>query len=65
MVGQMMGVWFMSISLGNLMAGQVAGQFETMPPAEIFSMVTMITIGAGVLLALLIFPIKRLMSGVK
>jgi dipeptide/tripeptide permease len=31
MVGQMMGVWFMSISLGNLMAGQVAGQFETLP----------------------------------
>ncbi len=65
MVGQMMGVWFMSISLGNLMAGQVAGRFETMPPAEIFSMVTMITIGAGVLLALLVIPIKRLMSGVK
>ena len=65
MVGQMMGVWFMSISLGNLMAGQVAGQFETMPPADIFLMVTMITIGAGVLLALLIIPIKRLMSGVK
>ena len=64
-VGQMMGVWFMSISLGNLMAGRVAGQFETMPPAQIFSMVTMITIGGGVLLALLVIPIKRLMSGVK
>ena len=65
MVGQMMGVWFMSISLGNLMAGQVAGQFETMPPAQIFAMVAMITVGAGVLLALLVIPIKRLMSGVK
>jgi len=65
MVGQMMGVWFMSISLGNLMAGRVAGQFETMPPPQIFTMVTAITLGGGVILALLIIPIKRLMSGVK
>ena len=64
-VGQMMGVWFMSISLGNLMAGRVAGKFESMPPSEIFTAVAAITIGGGVLLALLVVPIKRLMSGVK
>jgi POT family proton-dependent oligopeptide transporter len=65
MVGQMMGVWFMSISLGNLMAGRVAGQFDTLPLPELFGRVTMFTLGGGVLLALLIIPIKRLMSGVK
>ena len=64
-VGQMMGVWFMSISLGNLMAGRVAGQFETMPPSQIFTAVAAITLGGGLLLALLVVPIKRLMSGVK
>ena len=64
-VGQMMGVWFMSISLGNLMAGRVAGQFESMPPSDIFTMVAAITVGGGIVLALLIQPIKRLMSGVK
>ena len=64
-VGQMMGVWFMSISLGNLMAGRVAGKFESMPPSQIFTAVAAITIGGGVILALLTGPIKRLMSGVK
>ena len=65
MVGQMMGVWFMSISLGNLMAGRVGGQFDTLPLPELFGRVTMFTLGGGLLLALLIKPIRRLMSGVK
>ena len=65
MVGQMMGVWFMSISLGNLMAGRVAGQFENMPLPQLFGRVTMFTLGGAVVLALLIQPIKRLMSGIK
>ena len=65
MVGQMMGVWFMSISLGNLMAGRVAGQFDQLSRPELFGRVTMFTLGGAVLLALLINPIKRLMSGVK
>ena len=64
MVGQMMGVWFMSISLGNLIAGRVAGQFETLPLPDLFGRVTMFTLGGGVVLALLIKPIRRLMSGV-
>jgi POT family proton-dependent oligopeptide transporter len=63
-VGQMMGIWFMSIALGNLMAGLVAGQFATFPLPELFGIVTATTIGAGIVLALLIKPIRRLMSGV-
>lgn len=65
MVGQMMGVWFLSISLGNLYAGRVAGEFETLPLPQLFGRVTMFTLGGAVVLALLIRPIKRLMSGVK
>ena len=65
MVGQMMGIWFLSISLGNLYAGRVAGNFETMPLPDLFGSVTLFTLGGAVILALLIVPIKRLMSGVK
>ncbi|HKV06562.1 MAG TPA: peptide MFS transporter [Thermoanaerobaculia bacterium] len=63
-VGQMMGVWFMSISLGNLMAGLVAGRFESLPLPQLFGAVLGTTAGAGLILALLIKPIRRLMSGV-
>jgi POT family proton-dependent oligopeptide transporter len=63
-VGQMMGIWFMSISLGNLIAGLIAGQFETLPLPQIFGAVFATTAGAGLVLALFIKPIRRLMSGV-
>ena len=64
MVGQMMGIWFMSISFGNLVAGQVGGLFETLPLPQLFGAVAATTIGAGVILALLIIPIKKMMGGV-
>ena len=64
MVGQMMGIWFMSISLGNLFAGLIGGQFGTTEPAQIFMLVTGVTVGAGLLLAVLIKPIRGLMSGI-
>ena len=63
-VGQMMGIWFMSISLGNLIAGLVAGGFESLPLPELFGSVAINCVIAGVVLALLIRPIRRLMSGV-
>lgn len=63
-VGQMMGIWFMSISLGNLIAGLVAGGFEKLPLPELFGSVAINCVIAGVILALLIRPIRRLMSGV-
>ncbi len=63
-VGQMMGIWFMSISLGNLMAGLVAGRFQSLPLPELFGSVVMTTVAAGLVLALLIRPIRRLMGGV-
>ena len=63
-VGQMMGIWFMSIALGNVLAGKVAGQFESFPLPQLFGVVTATTVGAGIILALLIKPIRRLMGGV-
>ncbi len=63
-VSQLMGIWFMSISLGNLLAGLIGGQFESFPLPQIFGAVFATTAGAGLILALLIRPIRRLMSGV-
>lgn len=64
-VGQMMGIWFMGAALGNLIAGLVGGQFETMPLAELFSTVAMITIGAGLVFLVFSKPIQKLIGGVR
>ena len=64
-VGQMMGVWFIGTALGNLFAGLVAGQLETLAPSELFRNVAM-TIGVSGAVALVAFPlIKRLMGKVE
>lgn len=63
-VGQMMGVWFIGTALGNLFAGLVAGQLETLAAAALFGNVAMI-IGISGVVALAAFPfIKRLMGEV-
>ena len=64
MVGSMMGVWFLSIALGNLIGGEVAGYFETFPLPRLFAIVFFTTAASAVVLALLVKPIRRLMSGV-
>ncbi len=62
-VSQMMGIWFMSLSLGNIIAGQIAGRFETFPLFQIFGVVALAAGGAGIVLFLLSRPIRALMSG--
>ena len=64
LVGSMMGVWFLSIALGNLIGGEVAGYFETFPLPRLFGIVFFTTAASAVALALLVKPIRRLMSGV-
>jgi POT family proton-dependent oligopeptide transporter len=64
-VGQMMGIWFVGAALGNLFAGLVSGQLETMAPSELFRTVAMITGGIG-LAALVLAPlVKRWAGGVR
>jgi len=60
LVGQMMGVWFMGTSLGNLIAGLAAGRLEAMSPTILFGTVGMGVVGAGLLFFLFTGPIKRL-----
>jgi proton-dependent oligopeptide transporter, POT family len=64
MVSSMMGVWFLSIALGNMIGGEVAGLFETFPLPRLFAIVFATTAVSAVILALLVKPIRRLMSGV-
>ncbi len=63
-VGQMMGTWFMGAALGNLIAGLVAGQFETLPLPQLFLTVSISVGVVGVLFFLFARPIKKLMGGV-
>jgi POT family proton-dependent oligopeptide transporter len=64
-VGQMMGVWFIAAALGNLVAGLVAGSLETLPPAQLFRTVAMITGGVGLVAVLASPGVKKLMGRVE
>jgi POT family proton-dependent oligopeptide transporter len=66
LVGQMMGVWFLATSLGNLIAGLLAGQVSgenlaSMPTR--FFQIVLTAGGAGLLLLLCSRPIRRLAGG--
>jgi len=65
LVGQMMGIWFMGTSLGNLIAGLAAAQMETMPLTQLFGTVAAIVIGSGLLFVLFKGPIRKLQGGVE
>ncbi|HXS67227.1 MAG TPA: peptide MFS transporter [Candidatus Polarisedimenticolia bacterium] len=68
LAGQMMGIWFLATSLGNLLSGLLAGEFN---PDEIhrwprlFLYIILVAATVGLLLILLSRFIKRLMGGVK
>jgi POT family proton-dependent oligopeptide transporter len=62
MVSLMLGVWFLSISLGNYIAGRIAGEFVEQADvlAAIFGKVAMIMIGAAVVLFAISPLVKKL-----
>jgi POT family proton-dependent oligopeptide transporter len=67
-VGQMMGIWFLSISFGNLMAGIVAGEFGAENVATFpgqFMQVFLFAAGVSAVLLLISRPVKKLMHGVE
>jgi POT family proton-dependent oligopeptide transporter len=64
-LGQMMGLWFISIALGNLIAGLLAGRFDDQSLADfpmLFATVFAVTVGGGVLLLLISPWLRRLAS---
>ncbi len=67
-VGQMMGMFFLSISLGNLAAGLIAGEFDAENVAAMpgqYLHIVYFSVGLGVLLLILSRPVKRLMGDVR
>ncbi len=67
LTGQMMGIWFLATSLGNLIAGLLASSVTgdaTAAMPDRFLQVVMTAGGTGLLLLLLIKPVRRLMQGV-
>jgi POT family proton-dependent oligopeptide transporter len=63
-VSLMMGVFFLSNSLGNKLAGWTAGFFSSMPLSQLFGAVAAVCLVAAVIMFVLIRPVKRLMGGV-
>jgi len=63
--GLMMGVWFLATSVGNFIAGRLAGFYESMPLPTLFLNIALIGIVSGVLMLMLAPPIKRLMGEIK
>jgi proton-dependent oligopeptide transporter, POT family len=68
LVGQMMGIWFLATSLGNLIAGVLAGEFNAQAVHQMsgrYLQIVFTTMGTGLLLLVFIKPIKALMTGIK
>jgi proton-dependent oligopeptide transporter, POT family len=67
-VGQMMGMWFLSLSLGNLAAGLIAGEFDAsntraMPVQYLH--IVYFAVGLGAVLLALSRPVKKWMGDVQ
>jgi proton-dependent oligopeptide transporter, POT family len=64
-VGVMLGVFFLSNALGNKLAGWSAGFISTTPLPTLFGATAAVTLGAAVVMFLLIRPVQRLMGDVR
>jgi POT family proton-dependent oligopeptide transporter len=60
--GLTMGVWFLATSVGNYLGGRVGGLYESFSLPGLFGAVAIFALGAGLLLALLIRPIRRMLE---
>src|ERR1019366_1680893 len=63
--GFIMGIWFLTNSIGNWLAGKAASMYSSMPLPTLFGANAAFSIVAAIVLALLIKPTVRLMQGVK
>jgi POT family proton-dependent oligopeptide transporter len=58
----MMGVWFLATSVGDFMAGQAAGFYESMPIAQLLGVVALLPIAAGIVMFLFRRPLTALIG---
>jgi POT family proton-dependent oligopeptide transporter len=59
--GLMMGVWFLSLANGNYIGGRLAALYQSLPLPVLLGSVAAVAIIAGLIMAALVRPIKRLM----
>jgi len=67
-VGQMMGIWFLGLSLGNLIASLIAGEFDANNVAAMpgqYMHIVYFSVGLGAVLLVLSRPVKKLMGDVQ
>jgi POT family proton-dependent oligopeptide transporter len=67
-VSQLMGIWFVAASLGNLIAGLFAGNFDennVLQMPALFNQVTLFSVGFGLLLLIFWKPVKKWMGGIQ
>ena len=67
-VGQMMGMWFLALSLGNLVAGLIAGEFDANNVAAMpgqYMHIVYFSVGLGAVLLALSRPVKKLMGNIQ
>jgi POT family proton-dependent oligopeptide transporter len=64
-VGAMMGLWFLSIAVGNKLAGMAGGLFETLPLPKLFGAVALVTFVAALILLAITPWLRKLMGGVR
>jgi proton-dependent oligopeptide transporter, POT family len=62
-VSLMMGVWFLASSVGNFMGGFLVRYYETMALPVLFGTMAAFAIAVGLILAVMVGPIKRMLSG--
>jgi POT family proton-dependent oligopeptide transporter len=63
--GFIMGIWFLTNSIGNWLAGKAASMYSSVPLPTLFGANAAFSIAAAIVLALMIKPTVRLMQGVK
>jgi POT family proton-dependent oligopeptide transporter len=64
-VGQMMGIWFVATSVGNLIAGLVGGRVNPENLAQtpqLFTWTTVALFAAAIVLGLMVAPIRRMLA---
>ncbi len=61
-VSMMMGVWFLANFIGNYMTGYLGTFYEKMPKDRFFLMLTVIGVGAGIVLFLMSRPMEKIVA---
>jgi POT family proton-dependent oligopeptide transporter len=63
-----MGMWFLATSLGELVAGLIAGEFDANNVAAMpgqYMHIVYFTVGVGAILLVISRPVKKLMGNVE